>query len=943
MDKVFENKIKNDRYARLAIRNNDMYIDKIERTPEGYLEAVKKNGLILRDIPKKLQNVHICHEAIKQNGIAIKWVSKKILTDDLCLEAVRNNGNSIDDIPEEFRTKKLYLEAIKKNGLVLKVVPDKYKSERICRMATMQNGLALEFVSKKILSKELFVLAVEQNGLSLEFVPNKYRSKKLCITAVENNELALRYIPDKYKTVEMCNKAINSNWKSFLYVLDSMYTLNNCLEIFKQILKENEEISKISYSDCSYIRDLALCLPDNIRNDIQIIRLERQLKLRKFKKKYFDKETYRFITIEEIYYREEDERKEFDMFIDFCKHLDMDLKNANLLDYDFTEIRLTDFNIEDAYINSDVLIEQHLYDDSFYEINIKSYDSETELMNSAKNEVVEAISILHDSDLISNTMLNDTSRKMYYISDIHLNHKLSKEFPTNATELEVKMYIRKIIEKMMATATESSYDDFLLLAGDISFNFEISALFYKELVQFWRGPIVAVLGNHELWNCNQYGDVHSVNEIIQQYRALFSSLHITFLQNDLLLSNGEIILENQLKSIDEDKLKNICMKSPFVILGGLGFSGLNSQFNATHGIYHQTITSMDEDIKYTNQFHFIYNKVKSTLGNDKVIILTHTPKENWSNEEYNSSWIYVNGHTHRNDYCSDEEKTFYSDNQIGYYSTSIGLKYFKISKTYDIFKYYLDGIYLISREEYLKFNHGIKISITFNGTGNIHMLKNNNLYCFILKKQNTNKLQLLEGGRPRNLKYNDLNYYYERMPYYANAIKELFNDYNQSLKYISKWIKKIGGIGTIHGSIVDIDYYNHIYVNPLDGCITPYFATSMVDKYVYPHIKALLLAQRKDLYDNYMKLLKSESKGVKLLEGEMKIENIEISVFNSDTSIYRPSKIIKSLQYLTEVNVIRVWNDSIFDSNFQNGSKIKSLCKNSEINTFFSDISEDEF
>ncbi|MFJ7817767.1 DUF4116 domain-containing protein [Bacillus toyonensis] len=923
----------------IAIQENGWDINKEEKTPERYLEAVKKNGRTLKMIPKNLHTLTLCLEAVKQDASAIKYVSRKIMTDDICIEAVRNNGTIIaysTYIPDEFRTKELYLEAIKQNGKALKYVPDKYKWEGFCKIAIMQNGLALEFVPKNILSKELFVLAVAQNGLSLEYVPSKNRSKELCNAAVNNNVLALEHVPNRYKTKKLCNAAMNSGWKAFLYVPESMYTLNNCLEIFERILRECDNPSEISYNDRSCVREIAKRLPDDINNDIQIIRLERQLQVREFKRKYFDKETHRFITIEKIFYREEDEVKEFDLFVDFYNHLDADLKNANLYDYDFKEVSLADFNIEGAYINSDVLVEQHLYDDSFYAENVKDYNCNTEFMISAENEVVEAISVRHDIDLVSDATLNDTSRKLYYISDIHLNHKLLKAFPTNATELEVKMYIRQFVKKMIDTATDKSNDDYLLIAGDISFNFEISTLFYTELVKYMKSTfwshcqIVVVLGNHELWDFNRRGVAHSnlltLDEIIQQYRNLFSSLGICFLQNDLLLSNGTIISEQQLKSIDQEELKHICLKSPFVILGGLGFSGLNSQFNATQGIYRQTIMSLDEDIKQTNQFKFIYNKVRSVLGNDKVIVLTHTPKENWSNEDYNRNWIYVNGHTHRNDYCCDEEKSFYSDNQIGYHSTNIGLKHFKLSRIYDIFKYYSDGIYSISREQYLEFNRGVEIKVTFNGTGTIHMLKNNNVYCFLLENQNTGKIYLLNGGKINKLEHNDINYYFERMAYYSDAIRDLFSDYNQALKSISDSIKKIGGTGTIHGCIVDIDFFNHIYVNPQDGTVTPYFASSIVDKYIYPNVKALLLAQRKDLYDDYMKLLDGESEGIKLLKDEIKAGSFEISRFIPDTYMYRPSRIMKSLQYLTEVNVIRIWNDRIID--VQSKNKAKDLCVN---------------
>lgn len=303
MDKPSEIITISDRDIMSAIQENGWYIDKVKKTPERCLEAVKQNGRTLQLVPKNLHSVALCLEAVKQNALAIKYVSRKIMTDDICIEAVRNDGTIIaysTYIPDEFRTKKLYLEAIKQNGKALEYVPDKYKSESFCRIAIMQNGLALEFVPKNILSKELFMLAVEQNGLGLEYVPSKNRSKELCNAAVNNNVLALEHVPNRYKTTELCNAAVNSSWKAFLYVPKSMYTLNNCLEIFERILREYDDLSEISYSDRSCVREIANRLPDDINNDIQIIRLERQLQVREFKRKYFDKETHRFITIEKI-------------------------------------------------------------------------------------------------------------------------------------------------------------------------------------------------------------------------------------------------------------------------------------------------------------------------------------------------------------------------------------------------------------------------------------------------------------------------------------------------------------------------------------------------------------------------------------------------------------------------------------------------------------------
>ncbi len=775
----------------------------------------------------------------------------------------------------------------------------------------------------KIMSRELIKSSVEQNGLELELVPGNRKSKELCLIAVENNALALEYVPERFKTPELCNAAVCSNWRAFLYIPESMYTLDKCLEIFKLILSHYDNPIDMTYSDCSYIEKIVIRLPDEINNELQIIRLERQLRARVFTEKHYDKETRRFVTKEYICYREEDEIKEFDSFTEFYEYLDANLINANLYDYDFFGINLRNFNIKGAYIRSTVLIEQNLYDDSFYTKNIVDHNHNTELLITAENEIFEASVVLHDSDLISNSPSDFSCCRIYYISDIHLNHKLLKAFPSHATKLEIIRHIRWLVEKMVAAVTNATYSDYLLIAGDISYNFEIAKIFYRELAKHWNpNKIVGILGNHELWDFNRNVPVNTIDEIVQRYRNMLKGLGIRFLQNDLLTSDGTIISEERLKSIDTTKLRQICLNSSFVILGGLGYSGLNSHFNATHGIYRDTIKSLDEDIKQTKRFELIYKKVEEAIDRDQAIILTHTPKEDWTNENYKSNWIYVNGHTHRNAYYCTEEKTVYSDNQIGYYINSVGLKHFSLSNYYDTFRYHPNGIYTISREQYLDFNRGVGILATYNRIGKIHMLKKNNIYCFMYEDKKTRRLYLLSGGAIKKIEHSDINYYFERMAQYSDSIRGLLYGFNQALKSISNSVKAIGGVGTIHGCIVDIDFNNHLYIDPMDGSISSYYATSIIDKHYYRDIEALLLDKRPDLYDNYKKILGEMSEGARLLRGETNVESIEISRFVPETNMYRPSRIIRALQYLTDVNVIRIWNDRVMDIHSEDENRI---------------------
>jgi hypothetical protein len=324
---------------------------------------------------------------------------------------------------------------------------------------------------------------------------------------------------------------------------------------------------------------------------------------------------------------------------------------------------------------------------------------------------------------------------------------------------------------------------------------------------------------------------------------------------------------------------------------------------------------LEEDRNQSKHFEEIYSIVEESLGKNKVIVLTHMPKENWTTKAYNKNWIYVNGHTHRNEYFSDTEKTVYSDNQVGYYSMNLGLKYFYASKHYDLFSLYSDGIYKITRNQYIDFNRGVGIFGDYNRLGKIFMIKRSNIYCFFYEDEKTQKMYLLNGGIIVNIPEQNLQYYYENMEKYSQRIEEIFSGYFHALKRISDVVKAFGGRGSIHGCIVDIDFFNHLYLNPRDGTITPYCASSVVDKYIYNGIDELLIEQRRDLYENYKRLLSNNSERTMLINGKEKSTSMVLfPQYIADTSMYKPSRVIRSLQYLTKANVIRTWNDALLDS-----------------------------
>ena len=144
-------------------------------------------------------------------------------------------------------------------------------------------------------------------------------------------------------------------------------------------------------------------------------------------------------------------------------------------------------------------------------------------------------------------------------------------------------------------------------------------------------------------------------------------------------------------------------------------------------------------------------------------------------------------------------------------------------------------------------------------------------------------------------------------------IKNPLEKYMSIQHQVSEEVKKIGGIGDIHGCIVDIDWYNHIYVNPVDLTMTGYWASNMVNKKVYPSVLELLKKKCPLLYSNCMKLIVNEQENFLALSKSL---NSEISLLPQDylgTDIYKASREIKKIQKLTS-NILSWWNDDLIQT-----------------------------
>ena len=144
-----------------------------------------------------------------------------------------------------------------------------------------------------------------------------------------------------------------------------------------------------------------------------------------------------------------------------------------------------------------------------------------------------------------------------------------------------------------------------------------------------------------------------------------------------------------------------------------------------------------------------------------------------------------------------------------------------------------------------------------------------------------------------------------------NAYLQIISPYRKAQEKIAEAVKSFGGAGTIHGCIIDIDFFNHIMLNPSDGVITYYTSPSFGLIKTYESILELLADNNKMLEQKYKKQLElSEASNNLLTKSKIDVTGdlIEIDVKNS---VYAISNRMNQLQRLFDKKILRDWNEEL--------------------------------
>lgn len=221
-------------------------------------------------------------------------------------------------------------------------------------------------------------------------------------------------------------------------------------------------------------------------------------------------------------------KRDFRYFVDFIYYLKNDLSNANLINCEgLSNLKnIDEITFTNVHITSDIMEKLGLHyktiklpnDIPSFENTIEN-EKETKLILNETREIL----LKEDMDYYSGY------KRISYVSDIHLMHKLQYCRSVYDIEYVVKNIIKNILENSSRI---------LLIGGDVSSSYEFYKIFISELAKEAKRhyiKVIFILGNHELWDFA--GD--DLTEIVEEYRDLIKSNNMYFIQNNILYVEDE--------------------------------------------------------------------------------------------------------------------------------------------------------------------------------------------------------------------------------------------------------------------------------------------------------------------------------------------------------------------------------------------------------------------
>ena len=214
--------------------------------------------IFLRIVPENLITQKICMELAKRDGRVLKNIPKEMKTRDLCIETIKNGGD-IEEVPEEFRNADMYIDWLSNRYVqmkndshyrgdiqqYIKELPTEIKNDDFWKKLVEKNGFFLKYVPENIKNEELYMKAIQSFPNCIVFIPKSDINTDILIEAIRN-DVGLKYIK-KYIETELATPEVYLE----LYKKEKIYRID---EIPKE--KRNFDIyvyaaqnSRIEYND----------------------------------------------------------------------------------------------------------------------------------------------------------------------------------------------------------------------------------------------------------------------------------------------------------------------------------------------------------------------------------------------------------------------------------------------------------------------------------------------------------------------------------------------------------------------------------------------------------------------------------------------------------------------------------------------------------------------
>lgn len=508
---------------------------------------------------------------------------------------------------------------------------------------------------------------------------------------------------------------------------------------------------------------------------------------------------------------------------------------------------------------------------------------------------------------------------VFYISDIHLDHhifegKAVETYDNDAMRSEIQAIVQNIFGKNRSIV-EFDKHDIILFCGDIANRIELVKLFFSCFIEQFPTAqnIYYVLGNHEL------SEFETISDCYKEYSELEQQFSIR-----VLLNNYDVLSDNAGNPIA-------------IVMGGVGFSKYNQIHNVNNLCYSKDLMgNREKEIAESEKFAQFYGNCLTAARKATIplIVASHCPIDDWlTANEISSQCIYFYGHNHQNKYVRNSYKTIYADNQIGYTGT-IEMKYCVFGLRYDPFAELSDGYHQISLEEYKAYYRYIGESLSepkfikkvlSNEQNKLYIIKHNGYYGFFITTAKGTRI--CQGGNIKIIsQVSEIAYFDDIFMRMVNIFLEAMRPYRAVQEQISKEVRRLGMDGTIHGCIVDCDFYNHISLNPFDGSVTFYYAPRFGMMQQFETLEELIgsVNESRFITTRGGKLLKKQKNVLLTLREENALICHPINVIQEyvnqvahvdlKNSIYSVSRRVNQWQRLFTANLLRDWDDEIAQS-----------------------------